>query len=406
MKKLFLIFLLNLVSYNSFAENTEQILNRVFSSSDNTLKATITGTARISSVSSDAISGINFTSQNIKFLDPTCDLQTEITNSDSGDVLYLGPGDYSFSSGLSITSKTLTIIGSGEDTNLIFTGTTGDAIAFNAGTTGSSVRDLKITYTTATSGTVAAIKVDRSGTTVSDDYYFENIKIISTLTATSGGGIRGITLIDCGATLVNVRGIINNSGASGASTGYGIQHINQSTAEANTTSYIYNCDFRLDNTSAVTGNHYAYFSNDNSSSNDSIMNIYNCVGVVSDTGGTVTNAYGIGATGSDAFINLYEGFYNGADGAIQNNSSANITVYNSSFGSRTISGSVSIGGNIYFETAKLSGLTIGGTLPSASASNSNTVALVTNANASTDCTTGGGSTYNLCLSNGTAWIDI
>jgi len=51
-------------------------------------------------------------------------------------------------------------------------------------------------------------------------------------------------------------------------------------------------------------------------------------------------------------------------------------------------------------------VTVVGSLPTAAAGNQGYLAVVTDADGATDCTTGSGSDVNVCVSNGTAWVDV
>lgn len=305
--------------------------------------STITGTGLYAEYLSTA---------NIKWLGTSDSIATAITDATAGDTIILGAGTYSFTT-LTI-NKALKIIGQGAGkTILASSSTTGVAITANANNI--VLSDLSVTQT-ATSGSAVTIFFTGTAGTVLTGGVLRNVESTYTLAANSGTYNAGIQVADASINIYNCKITSTNSGTGNIAA---IIFDNQSTAEAITTSNIYNSVITTTSsagsgTPVVSGIQVA----DISASQNVVVNVYQSIVTATDSLAGATTYSLLANVGSDAKLNSYSNILIGTDGAYSQANSAVLTAYNDTVTTDAASGAVWSG------TLKGNAISLSGTVTS------------------------------------------
>ncbi|MDB4312099.1 hypothetical protein N9937_01585 [bacterium] len=202
---------------------------------------------------------------------------------EAGDTLVLGSGDYTVTDDIDVT-KSLTIRGQKGQTRIVCV--TDSKIVFHVTASDVTIADLGIDVTA--SGTYG-IQPDGTGGTVLSDVNIRNCNI----TLNSHAGTQyAVWYNDAGGEVRDC--VIAATSSSGAC--YAIQHRNNVSAEATTTTKLYNVSGSASGATFAKG---AYVF-DSGASQDNFMYIYNSTFVVTEGGAAAST--GIEAQGADAYM--------------------------------------------------------------------------------------------------------
>lgn len=264
---------------------------------------------------------------NITHLSTTDSIDTAVDNATAGDSLILAAGTYTITDDIDIT-KSISITGQGRGLTKIVT-TTDSKNCFEITASNVTIQDLTIDVTA--SGT-KGIYVNGTGGTVLSGVLIKDIDVI----LNSHAGVQtAIAFVDAGGEVRDVVVIATSSN----NNCMGILLQNDSTAETATTLKCYNIDVSV----TAASSNVAFYSFDNSATNDCFLYLYNCTAYA--TGGT---DYAVRAHHPDAYLYAESCVLAGDNFDAANSNSAGIVqLCNCNLVNGLTSGTISPGGHLF-----------------------------------------------------------
>jgi len=283
-------------------------------------------------------SGYDWSAGNVVYVPLTGDIATYVAAASAGDTLVLAAGNYAITAQINLT-QAINIVGQGVGQTTI-THTATEATDFTFYATASNVRIAHLTITMNHSvGTTraGAIRFDGTAGAIITGGMVTNVNITNTTTTAQ---VEGITFTDASGTVRDCNVTATTSGTNKAANA--LYFLTNATAEAATTSYIYNTHA----TSTGTGtsiSSVAFYTLDNGSGYDCNVYLYDCNGT-----GTGTSAMeaGIYANNDNAKMYAYNCIFKGDDYDAAQANSAVVQLSNCTLVNNTTNGTITYDGAI------------------------------------------------------------
>jgi len=283
-------------------------------------------------------SGYDWSAGNVTYVPLTGNIATYVAAASAGDTLVLAAGNYAITAQINLT-QAINIVGQGVGQTTI-THTATEATDFTFYATASNVRiahlSIVMNHSVGTTRS-GAIRFDGTAGTIITGGMVTNVNITNTTTTAQ---VEGITFTDASGTVRDCNVTATTSGTNKAANA--VYFLTNATAEAATTSYVYNTHATSTGTGTSVSS-VAFYTFDNGSGFDCNVYLYNCNGI-----GTGTSAMeaGIYANNGNAKMYAYNCIFNGDDYDASQANSAVVQLSNCTLVNNTTNGTITYDGAI------------------------------------------------------------
>jgi len=270
---------------------------------------------------------------NVKYLQITDNIETEIAAATAGDVLILAAGTYTITDDIDI-AKAITLIGHGRGATSIATVTDSKNV-FHVTASNVAINNLSIDVTASAS---PGVRIDGTGGTVLTGIYLRNLEI----TLNSHAGTQhAIRIVDASVEVLNCELTATSTNAAAS----GIHAENESTAEADTAVHIHQC---YSTVSGAADTAAGFEVVDDSADKDCTLSVFNSHSVVTE--GAACTSGGLAAYGgADAIAVAENCWFDATDYDLYQANSASLTVRNCTLDDNSSSGTITDDGTIITE---------------------------------------------------------
>lgn len=290
----------------------------------------VTGTPVYVDGATEIANSLDMSASNLFFVPIGVSIQTCVNAAIAGDVLILGAGTYTLSAAITIPIG-IKLLGAGvSKTTITYSSVTATDYVIWATADNVTIEGMSIIGTTTGTSAFYGIMFDATATTV-----FSNCKVKDVNVSLSGKAISsGVKYTDAGGTMRNV--VVNSLTTGTNKTAVGVFFQNNSTADAPTTLVCYNVQASA--TGTGSGGAYGIYNQDNVSSQDSFLYLYDCYASAAST--AIYNQ-GLYTVGGDAYVYAYDSIFKGSTfDALASASSATFQLSNCVLINGTMSGTI------------------------------------------------------------------